>query len=388
MIDLLGARAPRFALVAGELSGDLLGASLIEALRRRYPEASFYGVAGPKMAAAGCEVIESIETLSLFGLTEVLPAIPRLLKLRTTLVERISSDGATCVIGIDAPDFNLGLERRLRNRGMSTVHLVSPTVWAWRQGRVKTIARAVELMLCLFPFEPAFYGEHGVTAEYIGHPMADEIGEPLDRAAAREALGLPSDAAVIAVLPGSRGSELKYLGETFARAAAEIARVRPAVCFVTPIAKPGLRAGFEAAIGRHAPGLSWTLVDGRAREVMGAADAVLLASGTATLECLLVGRPMVVAYRASALTKFLMLDVGLLKSPHVSLPNLLCERAVVPELLQNEASPARLAREVLQLLDDPAARGRQLAQFDAVRERLRCGAADAAAAAIARHVID
>jgi lipid-A-disaccharide synthase len=373
----------RIALVAGEISGDILGAAIIEALKSRLPQARFYGVAGPRMVAAGCEAIESIDALSVMGLAEVLRELPRLFKLRAQLLQRFKADRPDLVIGIDAPDFNLGLERRLRDAGLRTVHVVSPTVWAWREGRVKTIARAVERILCLFPFEPAFYARHGVHADYIGHPLADQLDASTTPAAARRALGLPEDGRVVTVMPGSRGGEIRYLAEPFARAARQLADQVPGLRFVTPIAKPGLRASIEAAIQAQAPGLAWTLVDGRSREAMQAGDVVLLASGTATLECLLLGRPMVVAYRASALTAWLMLRLGLLKTRYVSLPNLLAAEPTVAELLQDQAHPECIATELRLLLDDGEPRRRQLRQFDAVRSQLRCGAADRAAAVIA-----
>ncbi len=384
--------APRIALIAGELSGDLLGAALIASLRERYPQAHFYGVAGPRMLEAGCEALDSIETLSVMGLAEVLPALPRLFRLRARLVEQLSADRPDVVVGIDAPDFNLGLERRLRDRGLRTVHVVSPTVWAWRAGRVKGIVRAVDRLLCLFPFEPAFYQtqirERALApgkpfdALYVGHPLADQLDAATTPQQARAGLGLAAQGPVLAVLPGSRGSELRYLTEPFMRAAALLAQRLPGLRLITPIAKPGLRAGFEQALARFAPGLDWTLVDGRSREAMQAADAVLLASGTATLECLLLGRSMVVAYKGSPLTAWLMLKAGLLKTRHVSLPNLLGEQATVPELLQEGAEPQALAEALLPLLTDAAARAVQLEEFDRIRGRLRCDAARTAARAI------
>lgn len=373
----------RIAIIAGEISGDILGASIIHALKARFPEATFYGIAGPRMTAAGCQAIESIEALSVMGLAEVIKELPRLLRLRTALVERLTQDRPDVVIGIDAPDFNLGLERRLRERGLTTVHVVSPTVWAWRQGRVKGIARSVDLMLCLFPFEPKFYAGHAVAAEYIGHPLADELDDSTTPQQGRRALGLAESDRTVAILPGSRGGELKYLAEPFAQAARWIADRAPDVRFVTPIAEPKLRVAMEQAIAAHAPGLDWTLLDGQSREAMRAADVVLLASGTATLECLLLGRPMVAAYRGSALTAWLMLRAGLLKTRHVSLPNLLAAEATVPEMLQEQCAPGPLGREVLALLTDAAARRRQLDQFTAVRHELRRHAAERAAAAIA-----
>lgn len=373
----------RIALIAGEISGDILGAALIVALRKRFPQAHFYGVAGPRMVAAGCEAIESIEALSVMGLAEVLRELPRLFRLRRQLVERFSADRPDLVVGIDAPDFNLGLERRLRDSGLRTVHLVSPTVWAWREGRVKTIRRAVDRILCLFPFEPAFYARHGVEADYIGHPLADELDDGVSQADARATLGLATEGPLVTIMPGSRGGEIRYLAEPFVQAAVLLAQRHQGIRFVTPLAKPGLRAAMEQAIRSHAPGLDWTLLDGQSRTAMQAADAVLLASGTATLECLLLGRPMVVAYRASALTAWIMLRLGLLKTRHVSLPNLLAAEPVVPELLQKAANPAALAQQLEQLLLQPAQRERQLRQFDAVRLELRRDAAGRAAEVIA-----
>jgi lipid-A-disaccharide synthase len=337
------------------------------------------------MRAAGCETIASIDALSVMGIAEVLPALPRILRLRRSLVARLTADRPDVVIGIDAPDFNLGLERRLRDRGLRTVHVVSPTVWAWRAGRVRTIARAVERILCLFPFEPAFYERHGAPdkAVYIGHPLADALDAGVTPVQARAALGWPETGTVVAVLPGSRGAELKYLAAPFARAAALIAAQRPDVRFVTPIAKPALRQQMQSAIAAHASDLDWTLLDGQSREAMRAADAVLIASGTATLECLLVGRPMVVAYRGSPLTAWLLLKAGLLKTKYVSLPNLLADEATVPELLQDDATPERLSAAVVELLRADGARQRQLAAFDRVRASLRCDAASRAATLVA-----
>lgn len=372
-----------FALIAGEASGDLLGAALIPALRKRFPNARFTGVTGPRMEAAGCESMASIERLSVMGIAEVLPKIPDILRLRRELFERLRAERPDCVIGIDAPDFNLALERRLRRSGLRAVHMVSPTVWAWRQGRVKKIARSVDLILCLFPFEPKFYAGHGVRAAYIGHPLAEALADPIDIGAARRQLGLPAEGPVLAVLPGSRGGELQRLAEPFAAAVARLAAQRPGLKVVTPIAKASLRPVLERAIAALAPGVDWRLVDGQSREAMRAADAVLLASGTAALECLLLDRPMVVAYKLSAFTGFLLGQLGMLKTRHVSLPNLLAVEPVVPEILQDAVTADALATAVLPLLDDPKARQRQLAQFGAVRAELRRNAADTAAAEIA-----
>jgi lipid-A-disaccharide synthase len=370
----------RFALVAGEASGDILGAALIRALRARFPDATFYGVAGPHMREAGCDAIESIEALSVMGLTEVLKHLPRLLALRKTLVERFGADRPDVFIGIDAPDFNLGLERRLKARGIRTVHMVSPTIWAWRPGRVHGIGRSADLVLCLYPFEPALYEKHGLRAAYVGHPLADELDAAVSPATARQQLGLAGDGPVVALLPGSRATELHYLAEPFAATAAWLHARLPGLRFVTPIARPDLRPAFEAAIARH-PGPAWHLLDGQSRAAMQAADVVLLASGTATLECLLLGRPMVVSYKASPVTAWLA--YRLVKIPHVSLPNILSGETVVPELLQADARPDLLGPEVFCLLRHPALRERQLQRFDQARARLKCGSGERAAAAIA-----
>lgn len=377
-------RPLRIALIAGELSGDLLGAALVRALCERLPQVRCYGVTGARMREAGCESIASIEALSVMGIAEVLHALPRILRLRRQLLDQLSRDPPDLLIGIDAPDFNLPLERKLRARGIKTVHVVSPTVWAWRAGRVHGIDRAVERILCLFPFEPDFYERQGVKGKalYIGHPLADELDDQITPAQARAALGLAEPGPVVAVLPGSRGSELKYLGVPFVQAARLLAQRLPGLRLITPVAKPSLRAGLQAVIAEHAPGLDWTLLDGQSREAMRAADVVMLASGTATLECLLLGRPMVVAYRGAWLTELLLLKLGMLKTPYVSLPNLLADEPVVPELLQHDCAPERLADEVQVLLGE-AARRRQLQQFDGVRARLRCGAAQRAAELLA-----
>jgi lipid-A-disaccharide synthase len=370
-----------FALVAGELSGDILGAALIRALRARYPGARFSGVAGPRMVAEGCEAVDSIEALSLMGIAEVLPAIPRLFKLRAALVARYAADRPEVFIGIDAPDFNLGLERRLKARGVPTVHMVSPSVWAWREGRIHGIRRSVDLMLCLLPFETSIYQRHGLPAVFVGHPLADELSSDTPATLARHTLGLP-ETLTLAVLPGSRGGEVSKLAVPFAQAAARLHAALPQLQCVTPVAKPSVRSTIAAAIAEHAPQVPWTLLDGRSRLAMQAADAVLLASGTATLECLLLGRPMVVGYRVAAFTAFLLRRLGLLKIEHVSLPNLLCGQALVPELLQDDCSPERLAAALQPLLLDTSRQASQISAFEAVRGQLRRDAASLSAEAI------
>lgn len=371
-----------FALIAGELSGDILGAALIRALKMRYPGARFTGVAGPRMLAEDCEAVESIEALSVMGIAEVLPAIPRLFRLRAALIKRYVADKPDVVIGIDAPDFNLGLEKRLRARGLKTVHVVSPSVWAWREGRVHGIRQSVDLMLCLFPFEAAFYARHGVRAAYIGHPLADQLDDAVSPASGRQVLGL-SEAPTLAVLPGSRGGEVGKLAEPFAQAVALLAKEIPGLQVVTPVAKASLRPMIQAAIRQHAPQVAWTLLTAQSRQAMQAADAVLLASGTATLECLLLGRPMVVGYRVAAFTNFLLRKLGWLKIDSVSLPNLLCGRKVVPECLQDDCTAPVLAEQLRPLLGSAGARRAQTDAFAAVRLELKREAGALAANAIA-----
>lgn len=374
----------RFALVAGEASGDFLGGALIKALRAKFPEATFYGIAGPQMIAAGCEAIDTIDSLSVMGIGEIVRDLPRLLRLRSGTAKRFAAERPDCLIGIDSPDFTLFVEKRVRAAGVRTVHYVSPTVWAWRQGRVKGIAKADDLMLCLFPFEPKFYADHHVKAAYVGHPLADELDDSVTPAQARTTLGIATEGKCVGILPGSRHGELKYLAQSFVQTAAWLAKRDPSLRFLVPIAKPSLRPQMEAAIAAHAPGLNWHLFDGHSRDVMRASDVVLLASGTATLECLLIGTPMVVGYHGSWLTGFLLLDVGMLKTKYVSLPNLLCTEPVVPELLREKAKPELFGPAVAELLEQPAARERQVKQFSAVRGELKQDAAARAADAIAK----
>lgn len=370
----------RVALVAGEASGDTLGAGLIEALRQHDPDIECFGVAGPKMEAAGCEAIESIEALSVMGIAEVLKEIPRLLKLRKRLVQDIAARKPDVVVGIDAPDFNIGLERRLRDRGFKTVHYVSPSVWAWRQGRIKGIAKAVDCMLCLLPFEARFYEQAGVPVRFVGHHLADAMPMEPDQAAARRQLGLADDAQVLAILPGSRGAEVSLLGPKFLAAFKLLKQRLPALRAVAPMANA--KVDTMLAQQAEALGVHVQRVDGQAATVLAAADAVLIASGTATLEALLSKRPMVVAYATNAFTAWLLLDAGLLKTDHVSLPNLLSSEPATPEFLQDVASPEMLAGAAHLLLTRPAYARRQVDQYAAIHETLARGASTRAAQAV------
>ena len=372
--------ALRIGFVAGESSGDQLGAALIDALRTRVPALECFGVAGPRMIAAGCEAWASAEELAVMGLTEVLRHLPRLLRLRRMLIARFVAARPRVFVGIDAPEFNLGLAARLKARGLCTVQYVSPQVWAWRQGRVRTIGRACDLVLCLLPFETRFYASHGVHAVFVGHPLADQVALEIDRDAARRALGISADASVIALLPGSRVSEVMRLGADFAGAAAWIATQRPAVQFIAPMATPAVRKVFERQAAAALPRIR--LTDGGAREALAACNLALVASGTATLETLLSKRPMVVAYRLAAATVFVARRLALVKSPYMALPNLLAGRALVPEFFQDEVTPSALGGALLRELDDPGRAAELAAQFRRMHVELRCGAAERAANAI------
>jgi lipid-A-disaccharide synthase len=370
------------ALVAGETSGDNLGAALMLAIRARVPGVRFVGVAGPRMRAAGCEVIADSDELAVMGLAEILRHLPRLVQLRKHVRSEILAVRPDVFVGIDAPEFNLGLAKQLKNAGLRTVQYVSPQVWAWRQGRVRTIGAACDLVLCVLPFETKFYAEHGVAAEFVGHPLADHYPLVSDRGESRRALGLPEDATVVAVLPGSRMSEVSRLGRDFTGACAWLAARRPGLTFVAPMVSARVKAEFRSAWHAVAPELRVRLLDGHAREALAAADVVLVASGTATLETLLAKRPMVVAYRFAPLTAFLLRRLALVKVPHFSQPNLLVGRRIVPEFLQEQVQPASLGAALLAQLDDAAARHELEREFTTVHEALRLGGADRAAASI------
>jgi lipid-A-disaccharide synthase len=369
-------------LVAGESSGDTLGAALLQALRARVGALRAFGIAGPKMRAAGCEGWADSHELAVMGLIEPVAHLPRLIALRRRMVREFTAARPQVFVGIDAPAFNIGLEARLRAQGLPTVQYVSPQVWAWRQGRVRSIAAACDLVLCLFPFETEFYRQHGVRAEFVGHPLADQIPLQTDRAAARQALGLGAADTVIALLPGSRVGEVQRLGEDFLRAARWLQAQRPQLQFIAPMASPRVRSVFAAQRERVAPGIAVQLFDGQAQQLLIAADAVLVASGTATLETLLTRRPMVVAYRFSALTAFLLRRLGLVKVQHFSQPNLLTGQSLVPEFLQEAVTGEALGRALLLQLNDSAGRSHLESEFLKVHQRLRVGAADRAAQAI------
>jgi lipid-A-disaccharide synthase len=371
----------RVGFVAGESSGDQLGAALITALRARAPELRCFGVAGAKMRAAGCEAWASSDELAVMGLFEPLRRLPRLMRLRRMLRARFAAERPHAFVGIDAPAFNLGLEAQLKALGLRTVQFVSPQVWAWRQHRVRAIARACDLVLCLLPFETDFYSRHGVRALFVGHPLADQIPLDVDRAAARRELGIAAEATLVAILPGSRIGEVERLGSDFIAAATWLEQRRPDLQFIAPMASPAVRAVFEAQLAR-ANVRHMRLLDGQAQRALAASNVVLVASGTATLETLLSKRPMVAAYRFSALTAFVIRKLGLVKVPYFSQPNLLAGRRLVPEFLQEAVTAESLGAALLAELDDPARATELEAEFRRVHEHLRRGGAELAANAI------
>ncbi|WP_248731215.1 lipid-A-disaccharide synthase [Pseudomonas sp. MWU13-2517] len=364
----------RVALVAGEASGDILGAGLMRALKVRHPAVEFIGVGGPLMQAEGLTSYFPMERLSVMGLVEVLGRLRELLARRKLLIQTLIEEKPDVFIGIDAPDFTLNIELKLRQAGIKTVHYVSPSVWAWRQKRVLKIREGCDLMLTLLPFEARFYEEKGVPVRFVGHTLADTIPLQADRAAARAELGL-ADGPLVALMPGSRGGEVGRLGALFFDAAERLMVLKPGVRFVLPCASPQRRAQVEALlVGRNLP---VTLLDGQSHLALAACDAVLIASGTATLEALLYKRPMVVAYRLAPLTFWIL--KRMVKSPYISLPNLLAQRLLVPELLQDDATPEALAQTLLPLIDGGE---EQTRGFDDIHRTLRRDASNQAADAV------
>jgi len=374
----------RIGLVAGEASGDTLGAHLIESLRRRRPDARFFGVAGPKMQSAGCEVWEPAESLAVMGLFEILRDLPRLLRLRARIRSEFLVARPDVFVGIDAPEFNLGLAASLRSAGIPTVQYVSPQVWAWRQSRVRSMRDAVDLVLCLLPFEKRFYDEQGLAAEFVGHPLADAIPLEVDRDAARAALGLPAEAQIVALLPGSRRGEVTRLRADFAATARWLRVERPALEFIAPMASAATRDLFAEGLARFAPEVTVRLLDGRAQVALIAADVVLVASGTASLEAALCKRPMVVIYRFGAITAWALRRWRLVKSKFFAQPNLLADRLVVSEYFQEQIVPESIGAELLMWLDEPTRRRELTREFTRIHEDLRQGGSDSAADAILR----
>lgn len=368
----------RIAILAGEASGDILGAGLMRALKERSPETiQFEGIGGPLMQAEGLESRFPMERLSVMGLVEVLGRLPELLRIRKQLRQHWLANPPDVFIGIDAPDFNLPLERSLRDASVPTVHYVSPSVWAWRRKRVNKIAKATDLMLCLLPFEAAFYEQAGVDARFVGHTLADQLPLLADAQQARLQLSLDLDGDYIALLPGSREGEVSRLAPLFIAAARQCLKQRPGLKFLIPAVNDERYQQLQSLLQSAPRDLPLQLFRGRSRELMTAADAVLLASGTAALECMLLKTPMVVSYRLSALSFYIL--SRMIKVAYVSLPNLLADRMLVPELLQQEATPQALAEALLEQLDNP---GQQVSHFTALHKQLRLDASNESAKAV------
>lgn len=375
----------RIGIVAGEASGDLLGSHLIAALREKLPNAEFIGIAGPKMQSAGARSLFPMEKLAVRGYLEVLRHFREILAIRRKLRRYFLDNPPDLFIGVDAPDFNLGLEKALKAHGIPTIHYVSPSVWAWRRERVKTIARSVTHILALFPFEPPIYQDAGVAVSYVGHPMADVIPQQPDRKAARATLKLPQDATIIALLPGSRQSELHYMAELFIRTAQTIAALKPDVQFLVPLVSRETRDYFEAALYRlDAGNLRLKILFGHAHTALTAANIALVASGTATLETALLKRPMVITYKLSRFSAFLMRRRGYL--PYFGLPNVMAGRFIVPELLQEDATPDNLAQALLNLLQDEQVQAGLLAEFASIHQALRQDTARRACEAVLNYL--
>jgi lipid-A-disaccharide synthase len=371
----------RIGIVAGEASGDLLGSHLVRALRTRLPQAEFVGIGGPKMIAAGVHSLFPMETLAVRGYVEALKSVPAILRIRRALKRHFLRERPDLFIGVDAPDFNLGLEATLKRAGIPTFQYVGPSVWAWRGGRLSRIRRAVTHMLLLFPFEPPIYAAAGIPATYVGHPLADVLPLTPDRKAARKRLDLPESGEIVALLPGSRASELELMADLFVATARRLASERPQIRFLVPLVTRKTRDLFEAALYRQeAADLPLRIVFGHAIEAMTAADVVLVASGTATLEAALLKRPMVITYRVPSLTYRLMWPRRYL--PYVGLPNVLAGRFLVPELLQDEATPENLAQALANFLRHPRLCAAVTREFGRLHEVLRQSNAERVAAVV------
>ena len=370
----------RIAIVAGEASGDILGAGLIKALKAHYPDLEVEGIAGELMLAEGVQSLYPLERLSVMGLTEVLGRLPELLKIRKQLIQRWTANPPDLFIGIDAPDFTLKLERKLHDAGITTVHYVSPSVWAWRRKRVVSIKQGTDLMLTLLPFEADFYREHQQRVAFVGHPLADQFPMQPDTEGQRQLLGVDKQARVIALLPGSRGGEVSRLAVPFLETAKQLYQRYPDVEFLLPAANSARYDDLKQLIDTDYPDLPVKLLLKQSGTAMAASDVILIASGTATLEAMFCKKPMVVAYRLSAFTYFILSK--LVKSPWISLPNLLAKETLVPEILQDQVTPDRLVNEIDAWLNDPAACQELEKRFTQLHELLRGGASQRAALAI------
>ena len=366
------------ALVAGETSGDILGAGLIRTLKKHHPNIKFVGIAGPRMQAEGCQAWYEMEELSVMGIVEVLGRLRRILAIRRDITKRLIDLKPDVFIGIDAPDFNLSLEDKLKQAGIKTIHYVSPSVWAWKQKRVFKIKRNTNLILAFLPFEKAFYDKFDVPCRFIGHKMADDIPLEPDQTAMRQQLGIPVDCQCLALLPGSRHAEVTLLSEPFLKAAQLLRDKFPDLHIVVPLVNGKRRAEFEQIKAEIAPKLNLQLLDGHAREAMIASNAAILASGTVALECMLAKCPMVVGYKMKAFTFWLAKK--LIKTPYVSLPNILAGKEIVPELLQHDCTPENIANHIVPLLKSDNSELK--ATFLALHKQIRCNADEQAAQAV------
>jgi lipid-A-disaccharide synthase len=371
----------RLGMVAGETSGDLLASLLLQGLKTRWPALQAAGIGGPRMTALGFDAWWPAEKLSIFGYVDALRHYRELVGIRNRLGDRLIAEKPDVFVGVDAPDFNFGLEQRLRGAGIKTVHFVCPSIWAWRGERVRKLAAAADHVLCLFPFEPDLLRAHGVAATFVGHPLAEVIPIETPRDSARAALGLPDTAQVVALLPGSRRSEIKLIAPRLLEAATLLHRQRPGLRFVLPVA-PGMRRLIEPLLARHAPGVQIAALDGRSHEALAACDVTLVASGTATLEAALFKRPMVITYVVNWFNALRMRRMRY--QPWVGLPNVLCRDFIVPELLQEMATPEALARETIAWLDDPARCERVRVRFHELHHLLRRDTVRESADAIAQ----
>jgi len=367
------------AMVVGETSGDLLGAGLMQAIRKQIPDCRFIGIGGDKMHALGFESFYPMDRLSVMGIADVLPRLRELLRMRKELAERLCADPPNLFIGIDAPDFNLGLEAKLKQAGLVTAHYVSPSVWAWRQGRIKKIKKAVDLMLTLFPFEAKFYQQHDSEVAFVGHPLADQIPLHVEQQESRQKLDLPMEKPLLAVLPGSRKGELKHLAPTFIKTMQALKRKIPELEFVVPAANSQRHEQFSQQLQEVAPELKVTIIDGQAHTVMAASDVVLLTSGTATLEAMLLKRPMVVAYKWGWLSHLLISPW--VKTPYISLPNLLADERLVEEFVQKDMVEANLTSALLRCFGSEEV-VRLQRRFDEIHRQLKCNASEQAATAL------
>lgn len=370
----------KIGIVTGELSGDLLGASLINALREHYPDLTVSGIGGPALIAAGCQSLYDIESLSLMGIVEPLLHIAELLQIRRGLYQHFLKERPDIFIGIDSPDFNLGLEFKLRQANIPVVHYVSPSVWAWRKKRIFKIAKAVDLMLTLFPFETEIYKENNIPVRFVGHPLADQIPLVPDKSAARERLGLDLNKQYIAILPGSRRTEIKYLAELYIAAAHRIWKLRPHIEFITSAANANRNKDFKSMWRKLVPQMPMQFFENCSHDVMQAADVVLVTSGTATLETMLYKRPMVIAFRTGTVSY--QIARHLVKVPFIGLPNLLAKEKLVPEFIQKDATPEKMALAVLNFLDHPDEVLELQNRFTELHRQLQCDASKQAAEAV------